>query len=159
MRSVFDAQAAAYDRWLATPLGRLVDEVEKQAIFSLTPEVQGRRILEVGCGTGNCSLALAHKRAQVVGLDCSYPMLARAQEKVSRQDLDLALVRGLASHLPFADESFDGVMCILAMDFMDRTGDSPSGDGEGAASRRVFIGGDVKSLQSLDGGAGHQVLV
>ncbi len=118
MGSAFDDQAAAYDSWFATPLGRLVDEVEKQAIFRLTPEVEGRRILEIGCGTGNFSLALAHKRAKVVGFDCSSPMLARAQEKVSRQDLDLTLVRGLASHLPFVDESFDGVMCILAMDFM-----------------------------------------
>jgi SAM-dependent methyltransferase len=63
MSSTFDDQAAAYDRWFSTPLGRLVDKVEKQAIFSLAPEVQGRRILEIGCGTGNFSLALAHKRA------------------------------------------------------------------------------------------------
>jgi ubiquinone/menaquinone biosynthesis C-methylase UbiE len=118
MSSAFDNQAAAYDHWLAAPLGRLVDEVEKQAVFGLTPEVRGRRILEIGCGTGNFSLALAQKRARVVGLDYSSPMLARAREKVSKQGLDLALVRGLASHLPFADESFDGVMCILAMDFM-----------------------------------------
>jgi ubiquinone/menaquinone biosynthesis C-methylase UbiE len=118
MSSTFDDQAATYDRWFATPLGRLVDEVEKQAIFSLAPEVQGRRILEIGCGTGNFSLTLAHKRARVVGFDCSDPMLARAQDKVSGQDLDLTWVRGLGSQLPFVDESFDGVMCILAMDFM-----------------------------------------
>jgi ubiquinone/menaquinone biosynthesis C-methylase UbiE len=118
MSSTFDDQAATYDRWFATSLGRLVDEVEKQAIFSLAPEVQGRRILGIGCGTGNFSLTLAHKRARVVGFDCSYPMLARAQDKVSGQDLDLTWVRGLASHLPFVDKSFDGIMCILAMDFM-----------------------------------------
>jgi ubiquinone/menaquinone biosynthesis C-methylase UbiE len=116
----FDDQAAAYDRWYDTPLGRLVDTVEKQAIFDLTPEVQGRRILEVGCGTGNFSLELANRGAQVVGLDCSGPMLARAQaqDKAGRQGQAVAWVRGLASPLPFADESFDGVMCILALDFM-----------------------------------------
>lgn len=120
MGSAFDDQAAAYDRWYATPLGQLVDRVEKAAIFDSLPEVQGRRVLEVGCGTGNFSLELANRGAQVVGLDCSGPMLARAQaqDKAGRQGQAVAWVRGLASPLPFADESFDGVMCILALDFM-----------------------------------------
>ncbi|MEW6385998.1 MAG: class I SAM-dependent methyltransferase [Thermodesulfobacteriota bacterium] len=114
----FDEQAEAYDRWYETPLGRLVDTVEKQAVFDLTPQVQGRRILEVGCGTGNFSLELAHRGAQVVGLDSSGPMLARARAKAGRQDRAVAWVRGRASRLPFGDGGFDGVMCILALDFM-----------------------------------------
>ncbi|MCK9375587.1 MAG: class I SAM-dependent methyltransferase [Syntrophobacterales bacterium] len=118
MGAPFDNQAAAYNRWYATPLGRLVDTVEKQAIFDLTPEVRGRRVLEVGCGTGNFSLASARRGAEVVGLDCSGSMLARAQDKAGRQGLAITWVRGLASGLPFADGSFDGLMCILALDFM-----------------------------------------
>jgi ubiquinone/menaquinone biosynthesis C-methylase UbiE len=118
MRAPFDDQAAAYNRWYATPLGQMVDSVEKEAVFSLLPEVQGRRVLEVGCGTGNFSLAWSRQGAEVVGLDCSGPMLARAQDKARRQGLAITWVRGLASSLPFVDGSFDGVMCILALDFM-----------------------------------------
>jgi ubiquinone/menaquinone biosynthesis C-methylase UbiE len=109
-----DDQAAAYHRWYATPLGQMVARVEKEAVFSLLPEVQGRRVLEVGCGTGNFSLALSRRSAAVVGLDCSGPMLARAQDQARRQGLAITWVRGLAAGLPFAD----GVMCILALDFM-----------------------------------------
>ena len=43
----FDDQAAVYDRWYATPLGQLVDRVEKEAIFALLPDLAGRRVLEV----------------------------------------------------------------------------------------------------------------
>jgi len=118
MGAPFDDQAAAYNRWYATALGQMVDRVEKEAVFSLLPEVQGRRVLEVGCGTGNFSLALARQGAEVVGLDCSGPMLARAQDQARRQGLAITWVRGLASGLPFMDGSFDGVMCILALDFM-----------------------------------------
>jgi ubiquinone/menaquinone biosynthesis C-methylase UbiE len=118
LASNFDDQAAAYDRWYGTPLGQLVDTVEKQAIFDLMPEVQGRRILEVGCGTGNFSLALSCRGAKVIGLDSSAPMLARAHAKARQQDPSILWVRGLASHLPFADERFDGVLCVLALDFM-----------------------------------------
>jgi ubiquinone/menaquinone biosynthesis C-methylase UbiE len=117
VRTPFDDQAAAYNRWYATPLEQLVDSMEKQAIFDLLPEVQGRRVLEVGCGTGNISLALAHRGSQVVGLDCSGPILARGQEKARRQSLPVIWVRGLAADLPFADGSFEVAMCILALDF------------------------------------------
>jgi ubiquinone/menaquinone biosynthesis C-methylase UbiE len=119
VHSSFDDQAAVYDRWFATPLGDLVDEVEKQAVFALMPEVLGQHILEMGCGTGSFALALAHRGAQMAGCDCSGPMLARAKDKVSGQGLHLPLTRGRSSHLPFRDESFDEVICILALDFME----------------------------------------
>lgn len=44
----FDDQAAAYDRWYATPLGALADRVEKEALFALMPPVARLRLLEVG---------------------------------------------------------------------------------------------------------------
>jgi hypothetical protein len=45
MSPAFDNQAATYDRWYATPLGQLVDRVEKKAISALVPEVNGLRLL------------------------------------------------------------------------------------------------------------------
>jgi ubiquinone/menaquinone biosynthesis C-methylase UbiE len=118
MSLTFDEQAPAYDRWYATPLGKLADRVEKEAIFALLPEVSGLRLLEVGCGSGNISLTLAHRGARVVGLDASGPMLAQARDKTGQEGLDLLWIEGRASHLPLADESFDGVLSILALDFM-----------------------------------------
>jgi len=123
MSPSYDEQAAAYDRWYATPLGQMVDQVEKEVLFSLLPQVQGRRLLEVGCGTGNISLALARRGAQVAGLDRSLPMLTQAQAKSRREGLAITWIKGLASPLPFSDGSFEGVMSILALDFVaDREG-------------------------------------
>lgn len=123
MTPTFDDQAAAYDRWYATPLGQLVDRVEKAALFALLPDLHGRRVLEVGCGTGNISLELARRGAQVVGLDLSFPMLALAHHKARREGFALAFIRGAAGSLPLAAARFDGVISILALDFIpDRAG-------------------------------------
>jgi ubiquinone/menaquinone biosynthesis C-methylase UbiE len=123
MAEVFDDQAAAYDCWYATPLGQLVDRVEKAALFALLPDLNGRRVLEVGCGTGNITEALSRRGARVVGLDLSGPMLAAAQNRARQQGYAPDLVRSGAGVLPFPESSFDGVISILALDFMaDRPG-------------------------------------
>ncbi|MFW6126631.1 MAG: class I SAM-dependent methyltransferase [Thermodesulfobacteriota bacterium] len=119
MTPTFDEQVAAYDRWYTTPLGQLVDRVEKAALFEFLPELQGRRVLEVGCGTGNISLALAGRGARLVGLDVSGPMLAAAHHKARRQGLTIPWLRGRAAFLPFPDAVFDGVISILSLDFID----------------------------------------
>jgi ubiquinone/menaquinone biosynthesis C-methylase UbiE len=121
--SSFDDQVASYNRWYTTPLGQLVDRIEKEAIFALLPDLHGKHVLEVGCGTGNISLELARRGARVVGVDVSGPMLAAAAQKARQHDLRLAWIRGSAAALPFPQSSFDGVISILALDFMaDRPG-------------------------------------
>ncbi|MBW1991819.1 MAG: class I SAM-dependent methyltransferase [Deltaproteobacteria bacterium] len=121
--STFDEQAAVYDQWYATPLGQLVDRVEKEALFALLPGLPGRLVLDVGCGTGNISLALASHGAQVVGVDSSAPMLTAARKKAARLGWDITWIRASARQLPFGKESFDGVVCVLALDFIsDRAG-------------------------------------
>lgn len=118
MAEYFDEQVAAYERWYTTPLGQLADRVEKAAVFALLPNLAGRRVLDAGCGTGNFSLALAPRRARVVGLDRAAPMLRTARQKARERGQQALWVQGDLSHLPFADASFDGVVCILALDFV-----------------------------------------
>src|SRR5262245_687944 len=43
----------------------------------------GERILDVGCGCGETSLALAKTAAHVTGVDVSHPMLARAKQRAA----------------------------------------------------------------------------
>jgi len=78
------------------------------------------RVLDVATGTGRLPIALLSQPdfvGQVVGLDRSGPMLARAQEATNGHDR-LALLRADASALPFAGPSFDAVTCLEALEFM-----------------------------------------
>jgi len=66
----------------------------------------GQLVLDLGCGTGDLSLALAARGLRVVGVDLSHGMLVRARRKTSGRDV--RLVRGSAFALPFAGATFAG---------------------------------------------------
>jgi SAM-dependent methyltransferase len=73
----------------------------------------GERVLDIGCGAGGSTLALAEAvglAGSVVGLDLSEPLLARAEERRRAAGLDPGQVRferGDAQDFPFAPGSFD----------------------------------------------------
>jgi len=67
--------------------------------------------LDVGCGTGNYTCALAAIGGRWHGVDVSRTMLDKAAAKSSR--IEWRMASALA--LPFADATFDGAVCTLAI--------------------------------------------
>jgi ubiquinone/menaquinone biosynthesis C-methylase UbiE len=69
----------------------------------------GERIVDVGCGSGAISIALAQKvgpSGQVLGIDISGPMLARARQ-IAPAGLPVDFVQADATVYPFDPASFD----------------------------------------------------
>jgi phosphatidylethanolamine/phosphatidyl-N-methylethanolamine N-methyltransferase len=102
-----------YARWAPIydlVFGNLLDYSRRLSIEAA--QRAGRRILELGVGTG-ISLPAYRRDTRVVGVDISEPMLRKAQERVARERLPQ--VEGLAvmdaARLGFADASFD---CAVA---------------------------------------------
>lgn len=79
----------------------------RESDAGLLGEVTGRRVLEVGCGSAPCARWLADQGALVVGLDLSAGMLRHAVEAARETGICVPLVQADATHLPFADHSFD----------------------------------------------------
>ncbi|HWA79018.1 MAG TPA: class I SAM-dependent methyltransferase [Acetobacteraceae bacterium] len=111
-RVALDSEAilAAYRRWAGiydTAFG-LVSRAARRRAVALVNQLPGRRVLEVGVGTG---LALPHYAAEkrVTGIDLSADMLARARRRVEIQSLTTveALVEMNAEAMAFPDQSFD----------------------------------------------------
>jgi SAM-dependent methyltransferase len=73
----------------------------------LLGEVAGRRVLEIGCGSAPCARWLRRAGADVVALDLSAGMLARAADLNRSTGLAVPLVQAEAGRLPFADGSMD----------------------------------------------------
>jgi SAM-dependent methyltransferase len=76
----------------------------------------GRRVLELGCGTGQLARRLGDHDLEVVAVDLSAAMVAQARSRGVE-----ALVADLA-RLPFADASFHGALAFNSLLHTPRTG-------------------------------------
>ncbi len=75
------------------------------ALFDALPPVEGRRVLELGAGTGLATLRLLERGAQVVSTDAGPAMLGRLHAELP--GVPVAIAR--AEALPFADDTVDAV--------------------------------------------------
>ncbi|MFB6168609.1 MAG: class I SAM-dependent methyltransferase [Haloferacaceae archaeon] len=107
-----DDVAAEYDEKRFSRGGRLIDRREKQAVLDALAPVEGKEVLEIACGTGRFTVALAERGADIVGLDISAEMLAQGREKARRAGRQVDFLRGDAGRLPFPDDSFDAVFAM-----------------------------------------------
>jgi SAM-dependent methyltransferase len=93
---------ADLDRTYSTG-GRLVREILRDG------PVAGRRVLEVGAGSGRDSIGLAREGATTVVLDYSPASLGLVAEQARAQGVPIHLVRADALAMPFRDGAFDVV--------------------------------------------------
>ncbi len=84
----------------------------------------GEHALDLGCGTGTLSIALAvaYRDASVTGLDADLEALALAHKKARTQGVLVNLEQGLAQHLPFEASTFHIVVSSLFFHQLDRAG-------------------------------------
>lgn len=106
-----DDVAARYEDKRFSGGGKLIDRREKTAVLEALGPLEGKRILEIACGTGRFTVLLADQGAEVVGLDISEPMLQRGRRKADGDGAP-EFIRGDASRLPFPDDHFDAVVAM-----------------------------------------------
>jgi ubiquinone/menaquinone biosynthesis C-methylase UbiE len=106
-----------YDAWYDTPRGRWMGDAEYRLIRRLLDPHPGDTVLDVGCGTGWFTRRMAADGAQVVGLDRDADALAFA---CSHSVGATSYVHGDATCLPFANGSFDAVLSVTALCFVER---------------------------------------
>jgi len=109
--------AAFYDTvvWLLS-LGK--GQAIRQATAKLAQIKPGDRVLDVGCGTGDLTLAakvLAGPTGQVYGTDASAAMIDLARRKATRAGVDVTFQVDLIESITFSDNQFDGVLSSLMM--------------------------------------------
>ena len=75
-----------YAAWRHSSLGEITETLELRLILRLAGPLQGKSVLDVGCGDGTLALVAArHDAARVVGCDPDPRMIARARAQEFRQ--------------------------------------------------------------------------
>jgi SAM-dependent methyltransferase len=107
--SVGDAYSSTGGAWQRGP-GRVYDRLAEVVVAACPGGVAGRRVLDVGAGTGAASrAAVAAGAASVAATDVAVGMLAH-----EARDRPPATA-GDARHLPFPDLTFDAVVSAFAL--------------------------------------------
>ena len=126
VRDMFDGISSRYDALnhlmsLGTDRGW-----RRKAVHCLVREGRPLEVLDLACGTGDLSIALARRLpegSRITGLDLSEGMLAVMREKVAAAGLadKVSASQGDGTALPFPDASFDAVTIAFGIrNFSDR---------------------------------------
>jgi SAM-dependent methyltransferase len=78
-----------------------------EAGLHVLPDVAGRDVVELGCGTAYVSAWLARRGARPVGIDASAAQLATARALQREFGLDFPLLHADAEEVPLGDARFD----------------------------------------------------
>lgn len=97
-QAYYDDFATGYESERGYGYHQLIDDLEIEVV---RPLAIGRRVLEIGCGTGLILQRLSRHADEAVGVDLSPGMLRGARER------GLDVVIASASELPFPDATFD----------------------------------------------------
>ena len=90
----------------------------RRKVLDVAGIADGRRLLDVGCGTGTLAILAARlggSEARVSGIDPAPRQIARAQAKARRAGLEIDFRQAVIEDLPFDDTSFDAVTSTLMM--------------------------------------------
>ena len=112
----FDAWAATYDSSVESSNTYYARYREVLDFVAETAGArQGKRILDIGTGTGNLALCCAGKGAAVVGLDPSQGMIEQAKLKaVGSGNVEFVQVEDPFRRIPYPGSSFDAVVSTYA---------------------------------------------
>src|ERR1700756_3912696 len=78
-----------------------------ESTVRILPDVAGRDVIELGCGTGYVSAWLARRGARVTGIDNSTAQLETAAAFQAEFGISFPLIHGDAEHVPLPDARFD----------------------------------------------------
>jgi ubiquinone/menaquinone biosynthesis C-methylase UbiE len=111
----WESNAEAWTRYSRAGYDRYRDALNTPAFLSMLPDVNGLRGLDLGCGEGTNTRAVARLGARMTGLDIAPTFLRHARETETANPLGIDYVLGDGLTVDFPDERFDFVTAFMSM--------------------------------------------
>ena len=117
LKEGWDKIANYYQRKMRIPLDDVYwgEFVAMESHLGILGNVRGKRILEIGCGAAQNSIALAKRGADVCGIDLSRNQILFGKRLARKEGARIDLMVGNMETLPFKDESFDLVTTAISL--------------------------------------------
>jgi ubiquinone/menaquinone biosynthesis C-methylase UbiE len=118
----WERAAASWDQFVETKSDYHRWKLHGPALLRAVGDVEGSRVLDLGCGQGWFSRQLARRGARVTGLDWSPSMIAIARERERRHPLGVGYVCADATSIGkrWPARSFDLVAACMSLQDMPR---------------------------------------
>ncbi len=119
LRTIFNA--------LYYPLAPLYDKISYYSFLgqwpkwqrAVLPRIQGKRVLEIGCGTGTLLTEMLKRGFKAQGIDASPRMLAEAHKKLAAAGFETEKAQlARVQALPFPNESFETVISTFPTEYI-----------------------------------------
>jgi len=120
IRKEWDDTASAYERFNNSPDSYSYN-IEWPYIQKMLPELKGKRILDLGCGTGIFSFLLeTYGPEKIIGVDLSGEMLRIAEEKAGEKRSKAVFVSGDAARIgEYFQEPFDFIFSSTTTHYIE----------------------------------------
>jgi SAM-dependent methyltransferase len=121
MRAAWNSTSPGYqaEHQIAVDAAHYGPFLPSEAELRLLGDVVGRRILELGCGGGQCSIAFARQGASAAGIDLSDEQIVFARRLAAQHGVAVDFQQGDAADLSrFAVASFDIVFSAYALHYV-----------------------------------------
>ncbi len=118
----WDRQSAAYQdvAKLPTNVAHYGPDIPTEADLRLLGDLRGKKVLELGCGGAQCSIAFAKQGATAIGVDFSAVQLAHARQLSAEEEVRVELRQGDLADLAFLRaDSIDLVFSAYAFGYVE----------------------------------------
>ncbi|MBS5042266.1 MAG: class I SAM-dependent methyltransferase [Clostridium sp.] len=85
------------------------DEATQEWVSLIKKHIKGKELLELACGSGEITIALAQEGYQVTASDLSADMIAEARKKSGSELVEWSVMDMCELHM---EKQFDGILCL-----------------------------------------------
>jgi len=113
--ALWEANAETWTRCVRDGSDFYRDLLNTPVFLAMLPSVAGLAGLDIGCGEGENTRALARQGGRMLGIDVAPTFVHHAAESEQTEPLGISYQQADATALPFADASFDFATAFMSL--------------------------------------------